>query len=64
MVNVKVVKELPVSVILEQIIQVEPQSLLSVAADEKVPQIVRVEHGHQGEGEREGNAESLEIFEK
>ena len=57
--NVKVLQELPVSVILEQILQVEPQPLLPVAADQEVPQIVGVEHCHHGDGEGKRNAESL-----
>ena len=47
-----------------EVLEIEPESLLSVAADQKVPQIVGVEHCDQGEGEGKRNAKSLKILER
>ena len=56
--NVKVVKKLLISIIHCEIPRIESKSLLLIAADEEVPQIVWVEHRDQGETERKRNAES------
>ena len=62
MINVKIVQQLLVSVVQGDILQIEPQPFLFVAADQKVPQIVGVENCDQGEGERKRNAESFKCL--
>ena len=56
--RMKIVNELLVPGVLAEVLHVEPESLLSVTADQEVPQIVGVEYRHQGQGERNRNAES------